>query len=106
MIDTLDKIIIANGFLKALIDLFVREDLFDNHGMPEIEGINGNRSGKKLSIFAEACIKHLNCFCELNCSTEAPTIQQIDHLIDESQKIIEAAGSFMPKTSTRREEKS
>jgi len=106
MIDALDKIIIAKGFLKKLTSLKRRSKLFDNHGAPKIEGISGNGSGKKLSILAEACIRHLNYLCELNCPTEAPTIQQIQQLIVESREIIKTAGSAIPKTSTQEEEKS
>ncbi|MFA6227838.1 MAG: hypothetical protein WC668_01485 [Patescibacteria group bacterium] len=106
MIDTFDKIIIAKGFLKKLTSLKRRGKLFDNHGVPKIEGISGSGSEKKLSILAEACVNHLNYFCELTCPTEAPTIQQITHLIVESRKIIKAAESAMPKTSTQEEEKS
>jgi len=106
MIDTLDKIIIAKGFLKRFAGLKRRDRLFDNHGVPKIEGISGNGSGKKLSILAESCIRHLNYLCELTCPTEAPTIQQITHLIVESRKIIAAAESAIPGNPTEEEKKS
>ncbi|MFA5124493.1 MAG: hypothetical protein WC473_01520 [Patescibacteria group bacterium] len=106
MIDTLEKIIIAKGFLKKLISLKYWDKLFDNHGMPEIEGINGNGSEKKLSILAEACVNHLNHFCGLTCPTGVPTIQQITLLITESRKIIAAAESAIPGNPTEEEKKS